>query len=660
MSGNSEYRSDIDGLRAIAVLLVVLFHADLGVPGGFVGVDVFFVISGYLITSVIVRSVSSETGFSCMRFWQRRIHRILPPMVVMILVVLVVGVAVMRPTNLEAVSATAIAQTVMASNIQFWRMTADYFSPRTELWPLLHTWSLAVEEQFYLLYPLVIAFLLRKSRVKAEALLWIVVVSSLACSIAFSRDAPKASFYLLPTRAWELGLGAVLAIRPIPRLPSFWSSVACLLGVAMILGASFLFDETTVFPGHAALLPCLGAAMVVGTRSRDAGHRRIWLDNRIMVAVGLASYSIYLWHWPVLAFARYVSGVQLEPATIVIVLVVIAVLSWTSYRCIETPCRRIVDRCSVRSSLVGGGLASAAVLLLAVPVWLTGGADVGPRAAAESTLEPVSRAYRLDPNVLLDENRPEEPGRLPARLLGTGTGAVEFVLWGDSHASSVASLFDAAAEELGITGTLFQKSGAAPIPAVWYPNAGDESHKREAWVDEVLEEIVRLQPKAIFLCGKWTEYLLGRVQQVAVRGEPGSSSESAVDAFGKGMDELHGLMSVRGIRVVAMTQAPRQFEALDRYLFLRSLWAENVELAGIERAGFERQHRDANQLFRRRLGRIEIIAPEFDGTATTIVDPNGRVFFADDDHVSPSGAEFFYGDAVREALRSVRDGDFPR
>lgn len=660
VSKNSGYRPDIDGLRAIAVLLVVLFHAGLGFPGGYVGVDVFFVISGYLITGIIVRNAASESGFSCLRFWQRRIHRILPPMIVMLLAVLLVGLAVMRPLNLEAVSATGIAQVFMASNVQFWRMTEGYFSPRTELWPLLHTWSLSVEEQFYLLYPLTLAVLLRKSRVKAEAFVWGVVLASLGCSIAFSRDSPEASFYLLPTRAWELGLGAILAIRPIPRLPSRWSTVVSLLGLVLILGASIAYDETTVFPGHAAILPCLGAAMVVGTRSRDVGHRRVWLDNRIMVAIGLASYSIYLWHWPILAFARYLFGVQIEPTTLTVALILIAVFSWASFRFIETPCRRLGDRMSIRASLAAGGLASTAVLLLAIPIWLTGGANVGPRAAAESTLEPTSPVYRLDTDALLVENRPEKPGQLPVRPLGMRTGEVDFVLWGDSHASAVASVFDASAANLGMTGALFQKSGAVPIPALWSPNAGEEGRTREAWVDAVVDEIGRLRPKAIFLCGKWSEYLLGHGQQVAPRGEPVASSGSAVKAFEQGLDALHGLMSVRGTRVFVMAQAPRQFEALDRFLFLRGLWAENVEFAGISRDEFERQHHSGNRIFRRMLGRVEIIAPEFDGAVTTIVDRNGRVLFADDDHVSPSGAEFFYGDGVRKALRSIRDDDFPR
>lgn len=268
--------------------------------------------------------------------------------------------------------------------------------------------------------------------------------------------------------------------------------------------------------------------------------------------------------------------------------------------------------------------------------------------------------YRLDTDALLVENRPEKPGQLPVRPLGMRTGEVDFVLWGDSHASAVASVFDASAANLGMTGALFQKSGAVPIPALWSPNAGEEGRTREAWVDAVVDEIGRLRPKAIFLCGKWSEYLLGHGQQVAPRGEPVASSGSAVKAFEQGLDALHGLMSVRGTRVFVMAQAPRQFEALDRYLFLRNLWAENVEFAGISRDEFERQHHSGNRIFRRMLGRVEIIAPEFDGAVTTIVDRNGRVLFADDDHVSPSGAEFFYGDGVRKARRSIRDDDFPR
>jgi len=305
MQYKNHYRTDIDGLRAFAVLLVVLFHAGLGFSGGFIGVDVFFVISGYLITGIIVRETESNQGFSLKKFWQRRIHRILPAVLAMVVCVLLIAPFLMISKDLIAVAKSAISQSLMASNFRFARMPSGYFSTTTELWPLLHTWSLAVEEQFYIFYPLALSLVVKRFRRYAAACIWVLILVSFITSIVLTPVSPSFSFYLLPTRAWELGLGAALAIHPPMRFSLLVSHSASLLGLALIIGASLVMDSSTPFPGAAASIPCLGAALIIGVRSRAGNGRRWWLENRLFVGIGLLSYSIYLWHWPIFSFLRY-------------------------------------------------------------------------------------------------------------------------------------------------------------------------------------------------------------------------------------------------------------------------------------------------------------------------------------------------------------------
>jgi peptidoglycan/LPS O-acetylase OafA/YrhL len=269
---NYRYRPEVDGLRAVAVAVVVLFHADLGFPGGFVGVDVFFVISGYLITSLIVRDLE-QGKFTLRSFWERRARRIVPALVVLVLLVSVAGFFLLLPSDYLDLGRSAAAQAAFVANIFFWRETG-YFSGGADQKALLHTWSLAVEEQFYLIFPLLLLGLFRFATFRRRrGLLSVISVATLmsfTLSVWAVTSYRTAGFYLLPPRAWEILLGALVAIAPAQR---FWTTrmlreVAALCGLSAILIASLVYDSFTPFPGVAAVLPCLGAALVLVTTER--------------------------------------------------------------------------------------------------------------------------------------------------------------------------------------------------------------------------------------------------------------------------------------------------------------------------------------------------------------------------------------------------------
>ncbi|MFN3746512.1 MAG: acyltransferase family protein [Hyphomicrobiaceae bacterium] len=352
MRDRFDYRPDLDGLRAIAVVPVILFHLGFAwTPGGFVGVDVFFVLSGYLITRQIALSLR-DGSFSLLEFYDRRIRRLFPAFVAMLLASTVAALLVLLPDDLAAFGEALLPVSLSVSNFHFWG-ESGYFAPAAETMPLLHTWSLAVEEQFYLLFPLLLMLIWRCGRAHPIRYICILAVLSFATSMWSSVAAPEAAFYLLPSRAWELLLGSILALSlptaPAPR-PLWLRNAAVLSGLAGIGAAIFTYHAGMTFPGLAAALPCLGCALVIwagasaeSSLSNDAQMHPLalrFLTLPPLVFLGLISYSLYLWHWPIIVFTRYLMPDPLaieQAAVIVSATIGIASASW---KFIEQPLRR--------------------------------------------------------------------------------------------------------------------------------------------------------------------------------------------------------------------------------------------------------------------------------------------------------------------------------
>ncbi|NVO25221.1 acyltransferase family protein [Donghicola mangrovi] len=292
------YRADIDGLRAIAVLSVLLFHLGVPlVPGGFAGVDIFFVISGYLITGILLRDMQAGQ-FSLLHFYRKRALRILPALCFVLLATVAVGSRILLPSEMAELGRSIVATMLFGANIYYWS-TLDYFHPDAKENPLLHTWSLGVEEQFYILLPLLMWLCFRYTRQCVVPMLAATVAISFALSVFAVGPMPRASFYLLPTRFWELGAGALLAAMPL-RLAPRWAEGAGMAGFALLVAGIFGLNETLPFPGAAALLPVAGAALLIAAGGQG-GIGRL-LSKTAPVWIGQISYSVYLWHWPLIVF----------------------------------------------------------------------------------------------------------------------------------------------------------------------------------------------------------------------------------------------------------------------------------------------------------------------------------------------------------------------
>jgi peptidoglycan/LPS O-acetylase OafA/YrhL len=370
-----EHRNDIDGLRAIAVIAVIVHHASApALPGGFIGVDVFFVISGFLITSIILRDLDAGT-FSFAAFYERRARRLFPNLTLLLVFCSCVAWVLLLPADFLDYSKSLFSTSIFASNMFFWR-DAWYFAAPSQTKPLLHTWSLAIEEQYYLLFPAVLWTLHRyaKERIRAACVIGFVV--SLAMSVWAVSNTPAAAFYVLPSRAWELLLGSLLVVGTVPTIRSTrLADVIALAGLVAILGAAIGFDSATPFPGLAALVPCTGTAMVIcaGFAPGASAVKRL-LGWRPLVLIGLMSYSLYLWHWPLLAFARYFFLSGLTAGATALCIVISLGVAYFAWRFVERPVRSraLLPK---RRDLVVVCAASAVVLLLF--------ADAGERSAGQ-------------------------------------------------------------------------------------------------------------------------------------------------------------------------------------------------------------------------------------------------------------------------------------
>lgn len=375
----------------MAVLPVILFHLGLPfTPGGFVGVDVFFVLSGYLITRQIALDLA-ENKFSLLEFYDRRIRRLFPALFAMLAGSTILAVIVLLPRDLDDFGESLAATVISISNFYFWHVSG-YFAPAAETMPLLHTWSLAVEEQFYLIFPLLLMLLWRYAHAYVWRTLAALALLSFAASIWAVGHAPETAFYLLPTRAWELLLGSLLALAPglAPRSSSL-RNLAVGLGLAAIAVAVLAFQAGMPFPGLAAALPCLGAALVIwgGEPGPSAGppEQARPLTLRLLswpplVFIGLISYSLYLWHWPLLVFATQWSPTPLsllETALVAAASFGVAALSW---KFVEQPLRRGQSLWTTRRLRVRySGVAVVALALIGIMLDIGGGfPSIQPKA----------------------------------------------------------------------------------------------------------------------------------------------------------------------------------------------------------------------------------------------------------------------------------------
>lgn len=589
------YRPDIDGLRALAVIAVILFHAGL-LPGGLIGVDVFFVISGYLITSIIYRN----DNFTFRDFYERRVRRLAPALLVVVGVSLAASVVLMFPTSLEKMASATLATLGFVSNIAFWRVSENYFAAPAELNPLLHTWSLAVEEQFYIFYPPFLFVLAKWGRKPVVAFLGLAFLVSLLLSEWGTVNAPTATFYLLPLRAWELLAGCLLAIVSLPRPGRALASILLTVGLVAILYGCLTIRGDAGFPGFLALIPVVGSALVVYA-GQEAGLPRKLLANEPMRYTGLISYSLYLWHWPVFVLAEHYW--LYRPLTVPEIASAIALsfaLASFSYHFIEQPFRRKKVAKTQMAAFVTAGIGAA--ILAAVSAWIMHKDGLASRY-------PEMARYSMTPQMQKEgalQRESEEYCREGELLRLCVFGSPRALIWGDSYALHYSN----AAFRLG---DIAIYAGPRCPPVLNYDPANlpgcQEANRR---IFDVIDE---LGVDTVILSGRWHHYtLINRLELSDI----GATART---------------LRARGLRVVVVGQTPQFHSSAHDEFYLAA------RRRGVERPEFVANQvpREFNRQMREATGADIFFDPTpllCDGDNCPIITPDGTYLYRDAGHVA--------------------------
>jgi len=503
LSNKLNYRAEIDGLRSVAVIPVILFHAGFETfSGGFVGVDIFFVISGYLITSIILAEMDKDK-FSLAKFYERRARRILPALFAVMAASIPFAWMWMLPQDLKDFAQSLMAVPVFASNFLF-LSESGYFDTQTDLKPLLHTWSLAVEEQYYLLFPLFLMLCWNYGKRRIVITLVFVTIASLLLAHWGAYNKPSATFYLLPMRIWEILLGSLCAFYLASSVritaPRSLSEIGGLAGLICILVSIFVFAEHTPFPSFYALLPTLGTVLIILFATEGTLVFKV-LGNKVLVGLGLISYSAYLWHQPLFAFAKYRALSAPSPVTMAVLCAFVLPLAYLSWRFIEKPFR--TKTTGKRKQIFA---LSAAVSVLFIAIGITGDRNRGFENRDQIRdlaldIETISDAYcHAGGKKTLDQLSKGE-------FCIEGGETISVALIGDSHAGALARELGKALKKDGIGAWMMSSGWCAPFSGFRMIRHGKDCDRRQSIS---LEKIIAEKSiKTVILYAEWANYTKG-------------------------------------------------------------------------------------------------------------------------------------------------------
>jgi peptidoglycan/LPS O-acetylase OafA/YrhL len=556
------FRADVEGLRAVAVAVVVLAHARLGfAAGGYVGVDVFFVISGFLITRLLLGELDRSGRVSLARFYARRVKRLMPQALAVIAAVVVAAWLLLSPLEADVVGHDVVAAGAYAMNWHLSAEAADYFHSGEAARPLDHLWSLAVEEQFYAVWPWLLLALAWVSRRALPVAVAVIAAASFAYAVASVHAAPEAAYYSAFGRAWELGLGALLAVVPTPERPSSpgrpMATIVAWSGLAAIVFASLVFGAETPFPGPAALLPTLGAAAVIA-----AGAPPRLLTFGPMRWLGRVSYAWYVWHWPVLVFAGAASA-----GGRALVALLSLVPAWLSYRWIETPLRHSTLHVRRPWTTLAAGLAGPAVVV-GIGLALSAGLSSPPALAAAEAVGAPALGRQIQRSATALRPRPRDAAadrghafadgclvekrkvRSPACVYGDRRSRTTVVLFGDSHAMQWFPALEPTARRRHWRLLELSKGGCPPpLVTILFPGTPRQDPSCDVWRESALRRIERERP-ALVLVGMSMRYTVLDGDRRLPRGD---STRALGAAYAPALARLRAAAA----RVAVLTDVPR-------------------------------------------------------------------------------------------------------
>ena len=638
------YIDHLDGVRCLAVTLVVLFHAKLaGLPGGFIGVDVFFVISGYLMTRILYGRTLDLPGLRS--FFRSRARRILPAYLATLVVCAAVSALLLLPVHLKGIAASLASAPLFLSNFVFWK-TTNYFSQDLAYNPLLHTWSLAVEWQFYLLYPLLFVVLRRHRRLVPAAIVLCGLVSYALAHVLVERSHTIVSFYLLPTRVWEFIAGGLLVFAPpLPAHRRWLGQLLGLLGLGLILACAVVYTPTTPFPGAAALLPCLGTALLIHAGGTP-GPLNALLTCLPVDRIGKYSYSIYLWHWPLIVFAEYrfaPGHFDGNPWFVLAVCGVSILLGYLSWRYIEAPFRAPATGVPPTPPSTTPPTSPARPWLAARPVQVAATLSVlcfglgawmhlheGLPFRFSSQVVALSNAYKDAGEFRHCLSRPPSTQGGPQGVcrLGAAAGPPSFLLLGDSHGAALADGVSHVANGRGQAGVLSVSDACVPLlefAGYYLPSRA----RCEAAQRAIPELVASVRPRLVVMHAAWGVYH---------RREP----EKFERMLGRTLDAF----AAQGVRVVLVGDTPGARDNVPINLAKEAAFGARTDLAFS--AGEVRQREDATtrllreQAARRSFAFIDISERLCDTQGCRLV-IEGLPLYWDKSHLTGHGSRYVAG-----------------
>jgi peptidoglycan/LPS O-acetylase OafA/YrhL len=630
---STAYRTDIDGLRGVAIILVLLFHANWLFPGGFIGVDVFFVISGFIITRNLAPAALAG-NLNLRTFFIRRVLRLIPPAAVMTAATLLAGFWMMHPNDLIDLGTSVLYQQAFAGNIYFWRNTG-YFDTSAELMPLLHTWSLAIEEQFYLFHPFLVCFICRMNIHRRTWLLLTLLALCFLLSHYGTLYHRSAAFYLLPTRAWELLLGATLFFIQfdypyLNHLPKPVINTFSISGSLLILFPAVQYTNSTSFPGINSLTPCLGTALLIIANSTCKSFASSILEHSLLNLIGRWSYSLYLWHWPTFAYARALFGSQPTFFVMSVCIILTFILAGISYNVIEKPFRSKVPRWP-RLMIVA--VTAMPIILCITSLAIHNWQGFPNRLSAISArYGQASESMAFIHEVSLSEL---ESSNLPR--FGAENAPIECVIWGDSHAMALIPAFDAAFKTLKIAGRQATLSSTPPLMSESSQRTRVNNKVHQEFNSAVLTHIQTTHPQFAVLAAMWSDYAID-------------------DQFLPRLQHTIKELESAGSTVILVLDVAQQPFDVPRTLSRRSqvgLPTWNLGTSDIE---YQRRNRACNQQLRYAAGKTcKLVDPGRvlkNGSGQWLQLENETLLYRDDDHLSIEGA-LLLSDEIRELFRTL-------
>ncbi len=557
------YRPEVDGLRAIAIVPVLFFHAGFQFfHGGFLGVDIFFVISGYLITSILLTEHLAD-NFSITRFYERRIRRIMPALFLVMFCSLLAAWWIMPPSILKEYSHSLGAVILFISNFYF-IFKSGYFDTDVDLNPMLHTWSLAVEEQYYVVFPLLVAILWR-FRVRFQlAALVILLLGSIFLANELSATNANASFYLPFTRAWELLFGALVAYAHVHgKYKLFqkdgWSQLLSIVGVVLLILSFTFINKETSHPSFITLMPVLGTALILQFADGSTVVGRM-LANSWLVFVGLISYPLYLWHQPIFAFLRLQAVESPGAMHYAIGILVSLGLAWLTTHYVER-FTRSKQHFSRKQIFAGAGVSSLLVVVLCLAIHYTDGFSqrTGKLAVTFGGIDRQPECFNL--------NAAHEPetDKWGCDINAAAGNRIAFMAVGDSHNLSLLPAFEWMAKEANVRGFFTGYQGCPPLLGVYLVNRKDQFAQECFALNEKIARFAKLNHvQDVYLVARWTyytdgDYTSGRLRYIGLQPETKATMENSRLAFSEAINKTAALYQQMGIRLHVVRQVPMQY-----------------------------------------------------------------------------------------------------